>query len=846
MRDKDYSAATSFLASIFHATEHAVELRACPNVKGATGAASIMTTTDAERIAFCERKDGDGLGVYFGVCTRATGVKSGNLETVAECPALWVDIDCAKQELSGQVVLDTLAGLPVPPSIIVNSGGGLHAYWILEEAVAVAPGSAMRQAATDALRALAHVLAGDTQCAELARIMRLPGTLNTKPATLAIYDGQPFEAKVLTETGRVYDFEQLCEWLADQRALLHGKTPAARAVVEDDPFTRYAREAGYNPALDVEAALAAMGDGNIHETQLRVTAAMLARGHDEDEIVDTVLRATESAAPGDARWNWNAEERAIRKMVASARAKGFDKPREKPASVPQVSGNNALAVVHDMEAERAKRAPKSDPDEKQVKVVAIAEAVIAEWQSSIGPIMHSQGDTWAYSGGVWEKWSPQFEQRIRIMIQRACRAFTAAPTTSTLNAAYRYVMECPELEVHNVEFDKHCLIIAANGAIDADTGERQPHSPEHYARWKVAASITEGAACPTWLQFLADTFADKGPDAVGFIDTLQEWFGAALVTEKARPFKMGLIAHGPSRTGKTQIAIVARGLLGAKNVSNASVRQIEGRFGLEPFLGKRGWIADDAIGEGEYLDADRYKKIVTGEGESVECKGGKNVETAFGFPVMLTANSLPRVRDQSSAVYNRSLIVPCTCERPETAPEPVGYNSIAEKIVAEDIDGILWWAIEGWKRLKLRGFYDPPRAMTEARRGFEADNNPVGSWREECVDFDPSFKVSRPDLLASMNGWWSQEYGADQKPWSGRGFFPRLCKMMPGYDPRNSETTDAQGQRYLIGVSLNQAGLIAWRTHKDSRWGEGSKTSTDEALVNKEHAAPERKGRTVF
>lgn len=342
-----------------------------------------------------------------------------------------------------------------------------------------------------------------------------------------------------------------------------------------------------------------------------------------------------------------------------------------------------------------------------------------------------------------------------------------------------------------------------------------------------------------WLAFLSETFADRSDvEAKAIIATVQEWFGAALVIDKSRAARMALLAHGPSRTGKTQIAEVVRGLLGAKHVCGAPMRDLEGRFGLEPFLGKRGWVTDDAVGEGEFMDADVYKKIVTGEKMSVQCKGGRNVEAVFGFPVCVTMNNLPRVKEQSEAVYNRSLVLPCTHVRAENAPEPAGYNSIAEKIIAEEMTGVLWWAFEGWQRLLARGYYAAPKTMTDARKAFEADNNPVGSWREECLEFDAAYKVSRPDLLASMNGWWSQEYGTDQKPWSGRGFFPRLFKMIPGYDPRASETTDAQGQRYLIGVRLTPAGLIAWRTYKDSKYGQGGKTSDDETFVNRDHLAP--------
>lgn len=845
MRDGDYTVSVDFLNGLFGETVQQVELRACPNVKGEPGAASLMTRDAKEVEAFCRRKDAMGLGVYFGVCTRRDGAESGDLSSVVECPALWVDIDCAKQEIKGQVALDALGFLPFPPSWIINSGGGLHAYWQLEDPVNVAEGNEARDVVVAALKALAHILAGDTKCAELARIMRLPGTHNSKEATLEIYEGEPALCSVVESTGRVYDFTELCRWLSTQRAVLQGKAEALRPVNEADPFVAYAREAGYEPGIDIDVALAAMehggaGDTSIHQTQLRVSASMIARGYSDDEIVDRLLAATERAAPHDKQWNWNAEDRAVRKMIATARGKGFDKPKERrTAAAPLSSGN--LAVVHDLEEEREKRAqPKPEAGkESKSATVQVGKAAIGVWKERHGPVMHTDGLTYAYESGIWEQWNDRLAQRLRAIIQEACASLGYEPKTALLNAAKAYFMDRPELIHADVRFDAHGLIITDDCTVDPATGQIGEHSPDHFARYKVGAKARGDHNCRTWLGFLKETFSDRPDDeARAIIATVQEWFGSTLVIDKSRAARMALLAHGPSRTGKTQIAEAARGLLGAKYVCGAPMRDLEGRFGLEPFLGKRGWVTDDAVGEGEFMDADVYKKIVTGEKMSVQCKGGRNVEVAFGFPVCVTMNNLPRVKEQSEAVYNRSLVLPCTHVRPENAPEPVGYNSIAEKIIAEEMTGILWWAFEGWQRLFARGHYAAPKTMTDARKGFEADNNPVGSWREECLEFDPQYKVSRPDLLASMNGWWSQEYGVDQKPWSGRGFFPRLFKMIPGYDPKASETTNDLGTRHLIGVRLKPAGLIAWRTYKDSKYGQASKISDDETYVNRDHLAP--------
>lgn len=818
MQDRDYSQSTDFLKRFFGETLQEIELRACSNDRSG-GAVSIFGRDVADMAAFCTKRDKAGWGVYFGLCTRRAGATSGSKEHVVECPALWVDIDCAKQGIAGADAINALEYLPCPPTIIINSGGGLHAYWLLEEPVNVSVGQTSRNTIEAALRQLALILAGDTACAELARILRLPGTDNSKAATLALNDGQPATCVVLSDTGRVYDLEALCEWLDEQRPLLHGKVEAARPVRQDDPFVAYAREQGYEPAIDIDAELAAMNHGatggaSIHETQLRVSMSMIARGYDDDEIITRILAATEAAAPSGEKWNWGREESSIRKMVQTGRQKAAVRP-ERTASAPPLAtnGNAALAVVHDLGEERAKREkPKPAARENTDQITILGTAALGVWQDRHGPIIHSRGTSYAYEAGVWSVWDDQHDQMLRIMMQEACSSLGLAPKTGLIGAATMFFMNRPSLLIRDAQFDEHPLIIAGDGTVDPSNGAIGEHSPDHRAMFKVGANLEGPRECAAFLQFLEESFADKDPDEIpDIIRTVQEWFGACLVANKSRSLCKGLLVHGGSRTGKTQLSEILRALLGRGQTSATSAGDIGTDFGLQGFLGKRGWVADDAIGQDEYLDAERYKKIVTGEEVGVRRKNRGDIMARFGFPVMLTANHLPKIKDQSDAVYNRSLVLQMTHVRPESKPEPAGFHSISAKIIAEELTGVLWWAIEGWQRLSARGIFTEPACMKRAVGEMQNNNNQVGSWLKECAVADPETKVANADLFASFAGWYYQENGDGKFPWSQNGFIRRLKEAMPNLGYQKGVKT-----RNLTGIRLTEDGLEYWSVN-DSR-----------------------------
>lgn len=85
----------------------------------------------------------EGKSVYFGLGAGDIEKKSSERLTVAEVtaiPGVWVDIDIAgighkSERLPGTIneAMAIVNSLPLPPSIVVASGGGLHVYYIFKE-----------------------------------------------------------------------------------------------------------------------------------------------------------------------------------------------------------------------------------------------------------------------------------------------------------------------------------------------------------------------------------------------------------------------------------------------------------------------------------------------------------------------------------------------------------------------------------------------------------------------------------------------------------------------------------------------------------------------------------------
>ncbi|MGY4318998.1 hypothetical protein [Bradyrhizobium sp. JR3.5] len=281
-----------------------------------------------EITSFIKKWDGPGRGLFFCIATQKDGSQKRNKENCHEIGFLHVDIDFKHVDLLGADpladVLRHLGRLRHRPSITVASGGGVHAYWRLTEPMDTQSEIDRIEAV---LRQLADIVAGDLAVCEVSRVMRLPGSHNTK-------NGGWKEVKVTDfHPERQYEFDDIEEWLSEQSPVMlrlnraYARTAGEHVAVdpqtvsgEADFFAEYAKREGFKPRINVEQRLRNMmymagGENSIHVTQRSVTASLLNDGVDIDAVIERVLIATRAAA-GEygARWNWRREERKVRHM----------------------------------------------------------------------------------------------------------------------------------------------------------------------------------------------------------------------------------------------------------------------------------------------------------------------------------------------------------------------------------------------------------------------------------------------------------------------------------------------------------------------------------------------------
>ncbi len=134
---------------------------------------------------------------------------------------LHADIDFKNVDLPPDEIKRKLGQLRLLPTIVVSSGHGLHAYWLLREAIIATPETIEQVEAV--LRMLCDHVGGDRQVCEVSRLMRLPGSHNSK-------DGDWLDVEVLIERPNLrYELDEIEEWLAETSPLIRRKDEAPRS-----------------------------------------------------------------------------------------------------------------------------------------------------------------------------------------------------------------------------------------------------------------------------------------------------------------------------------------------------------------------------------------------------------------------------------------------------------------------------------------------------------------------------------------------------------------------------------------------------------------------------------------
>ncbi|MFC4426276.1 phage/plasmid primase, P4 family [Deinococcus navajonensis] len=702
-----------------------------------------------------------GQDAYWGVSLRQT-TQDGKAANCHPTHLVWTDIDLKdhpeimhgqtdvenmtadelaeyKAELLSQVLTDCEAqGLP--PRAIVDSGHGLQVYWARRARSTFEDTEAYN-------RGLMLAFGGDEKSMDVARILRLPGTLNLKNKA------RPLPVQVLFEDADAWVERDALEAIKPAPAPKVAPAPAprtaatipasatqlerwaARALEQEIDELRATPEGGRNHALNRAAFNLGtiVGAGALDEVQVRqeLREAAQAIGLEPSEISDTL----DSGLSG-----------------------GKQKPRDLSGvgQKPPTAGRGTIGKSEGQPAEPVAVKDILDGLPDKPSLANYRDLVLASFHERELIYRYHQvwRNWWQYQLGVYiEVPDEVMAQQIDLTLQSYGFTLKNAQITEILTKIGRDAM----IGSRTVDQGPWELN-TRSGILNLQTGQLYAHTPDYYSIIQSAAWYRPETVALDFLAFLRQAVPDEGDRR------LLQMFSGLCLTGETSP-QRALLLVGDGGTGKSTFVRVLQAVLGNLATSSALENIKDGSFLVGTLVGKRLCVVSELQRNVDWLPFKR----VTGEDQiSVDVKNKTPYTTKLDLKLIILSNVMPFLGDDTSNSSLMRRFLPVAFNVKPEKPDPTLEARLTDP---DELPGVLNWMIEGLRMLEAAGMRFPAGDTAAlAREIVEESNRVVTFLRDECR-YTPDIEANATELYTAYRKWCAE---TGHKPLSSTSFAKQL------------------------------------------------------------------------
>jgi len=690
---------------------------------------------------------------YFGVhpvSSPKSAHERARAEDVAVVNALYADFDVSDGQ-DPQALLARIEAIQPAPSVIVASGGGFHAYWLLAEPFHISDDS--RGLWAEVQRWWVRAIGADFAACDLARLLRVPGTLNGKydpprPVQFvrcdldALHDPDIFIRAAFEARGS-YERER------EQAQATQPESAPARPSAGESPIERYNRETNIRDALR-QFGYVLVGEryfvrpgkdpkegvsGTIDDANNRAyTFSSNDPAYDPRDTSPSGAGCTLRPFDLLCRLSFGGDAKAaVRWLTQSAKA-GQPGPAQNGSAPPAEALPPAAVDVLRAAAGQGQDDDlvKFDPDDS----------------GNGDALAHVLGERYLYSEHAgWLRWTGTHYERenaeklleaeaVDVLRRRRAAAVLAGkesvvqaakPSMQRVRAA---IARLAGLRVVSIaSFDQHPhLLNARNAVIDLRNGQVLAHETSYRFTTCAPVEYDPQADYSEWVNWLSETV--RGGDEV--LKWLQAWLGYAITGDTS--LEQLLYFHGPTRSGKGTLTETLLALMGglAKTADFASFTRGDDHqnFDLAALRGARLVISGEGMRASE-LNAARIKKLTGGDEVSCAYKHRDIFTYKPQYKLVLVSNHKLNVDVDDDAAWARVRVVEFPNSR--LGQEDIGLKPRMRQ--PDNLRAVLAWLVQG-----ARTFYEylargqaipTPSIVQAATREHREALDFVGQWMAE-------------------------------------------------------------------------------------------------------------------
>jgi putative DNA primase/helicase len=407
------------------------------------------------------------------------------------------------------------------------------------------------------------------------------------------------------------------------------------------------------------------------------------------------------------------------------------------------------------------------PTKKKVKD---AEYHARRFLETLPPAYLYRGEVWLYFGGVWRQ--PDTEDLRNMVCKSLMRVFgeyadwlrerkSKAVVPSVTESFITNVLRCLKSILPEIprQWEMPCwidgtpanVLVVENGILDLKTYKMRTHTPKLFARFKLPYRYDESAKCPKFEAVLATIFDD--PDEF-FL--LQEIYGTTIIG--GNDWRSIWLFQGATHGGKGILTKVLCSLLGTENYVSIRAASFGGQFALWNARGKLLIVVPDINGRKPLPAAFvETAKIISG-GDPVNIDGKHKQEVCEILPakLLLVTNDLLKMEDESAALFNRfkclKFIHHFFHEGHKLHEPGREQDDKLEGELADELPGVLNWALVGLRRVNEKGF-TTPKASLELQEVLEAEGSPIQTYAHERLEKSRDAIAFVQDVYVDYHAW---------------------------------------------------------------------------------------------
>lgn len=735
--------------------------------------------SEIDKLVEYVRAHDDREGTYVRMTTLRAQPKDGGRGSEAdsyEVVTLWSDLDIAgpnhkttkvlpPDEQSARKIIAE-SGLP-EPTLWITTGGGLHPYWLLYKPVEIVDQERVKGLSVAWQKIIAHAarqlgwFVDGTAVSDLARIMRIPGTVNRKNggAQACTYgvggSGQQFTLEELESAAyallpAVIEAEEA----ARPKPVSAPRVEGAGGLTPGDDFNaktawadllqpagwRFAyrrgnREYWTRPGKDFGVSASTGGDADVlfvfsSSTQftpwLSYTKfgayAVMAHGGDHSEAARQLRRD----GFGERQDLADRDARIIREIMGDDIV-----PPPTPGAAEAPKPRREYTLDDTGNAHRIR-----DQFGAHYRYVEAYNG----WMSWNGKTWERDSSRRVYQAAEvctelmleqakdMEEQAGDDEEKLE-RVKNFRRHIKTSRSDRGIKGAVSRFSQQRGIAIEPDDFDSagH-LVTVDNGVLDLRTGQLGPFDPKALLTRKLNSKFDPNAQCPKWMKFLEGVLPDEN-----LRHYVQRAMAYTLLGEADR--RAMFLLYGPSGTGKSQFIEALAHVFGdfATTAAASTFRKKHGNStptnDLHGLKGRR-LISSSETSETSELDEELIKRF-TGRDQVTSRDLYEKYQTWVPEgAVWLTTNYLPKLSSDDNAVWLRlkaiefsQIFVNTDQDRP----------NIGVEIAREEAAGILNWLLAGVQLYREFGLEEPEKVkQSNADHRRESDN--VSQFLEEAFD----------------------------------------------------------------------------------------------------------------